>query len=70
MMKKTSFLLAALAFASVLVWACNKPEPEKPVEKPVEEVELIDLKLSVPVTEDWIFTDKPPSPFRWRTPTA
>ena len=59
MMKKTSFLLAALAFASVLVWACNKPEPEKPVEKPVEEVELIDLKLSVPVTEDWIFTDKP-----------
>ena len=59
MKKKTSFLLAALAFASVLVWACNKPEPEKPVEKPVEEVELIDLKLSVPVTEDWIFTDKP-----------
>ena len=53
-MKKVSYLLAALAFASVLAWACNKPEPE-----PEPEVELVDLKLSVPVTENWVFTDKP-----------
>ena len=53
-MKKTSYLLAALAFTGILAWACNKPEPE-----PETEVELVDLELSVPVTENWVFTDKP-----------
>ena len=55
-MKRSSFLLAALAFTAVLTWACNKSEPE-PVEP--DPVDLVDLELSVPVTENWVFTDRP-----------
>ena len=72
-MNKTSFLLAALAFASVLVWSCNKPEPEpepKTEDPKTEPVELADLKLSVPVTEDWIFTDKPAITIHVENPNA
>ena len=57
MMKRASYLFAALAFPAVLAWACNKPAPE-PEPEP-EPVDLIDLEASVPVTENWVFTDKP-----------
>ena len=56
-MKRSSCLFAALAFATVLAWACNKPAPE-PEPEP-EPVDLIDLEASVPVTDNWVFTDKP-----------
>ena len=74
MTKKTSFLLAAIALTGILAFACNKPEPEpEPEPDPVPEdptpvdpkpddpvvVDLVDFKLSVPVTENWVFTDKP-----------
>ena len=74
MTKKTSFLLAAVALTGILAFACNKPEPEpQPEPDPVPEdptpvdpkpddpvvVDLVDFKLSVPVTENWVFTDRP-----------
>ena len=55
-MKSVSYLLAALAVSAALTWACNKPEPD-PVEP--DPVDLVDLEISVPVTENWVFTDKP-----------
>lgn len=71
-MKKTiSYLLAALAVACAFTWACNKPvsepEPEPdpipvepdPTPDPPKPIDLVDFKLSVPVTDNWVFTDKP-----------
>ena len=58
MMKRTSYILAALAFSAVLTWACNKPETDR-IDEPDDPVDLVDLELSVPVTENWVFTDKP-----------
>lgn len=71
-MKKTiSYLLAALAVAGAFTWACNKPVPEPepepdpipvepdPTPDPPKPVDLVDFKLSVPVTDNWVFTDKP-----------
>ena len=55
-MKRTSYFLAALAFSAVLAWSCNKPDPVEPEPDPVD---LVDLEISVPVTENWVFTDKP-----------
>ena len=57
MKKNASYLLAAIAFTGILAWACNKPKPE-PEPEP-EPVDLVDLNLSVPVTDNWVFTDKP-----------
>lgn len=71
-MKKTiSYLLAALAVACAFTWACNKPVPEPepepdpipvepdPTPDPPKPIDLVDFKLSVPVTDNWVFTDKP-----------
>ena len=71
-MKKTiSYLLAALAVAGAFTWACNKPVPEPepepdpipvepdPTPDPPKPIDLVDFKLSVPVTDNWVFTDKP-----------
>ena len=71
-MKKTvSYLLMALAVTGALTWACNKPVPEPepepdpvpvepdPTPEPPKPVDLVDFKLSVPVTDNWVFTDKP-----------
>ena len=57
MKKNASYLLAAITFTGILAWACNKPKPE-PEPEP-EPVDLVDLNLSVPVTDNWVFTDKP-----------
>ena len=57
MIKNTSYLLTAIAFMGILAWACNKPEPD-PEPEP-EPIDLVDLNLSVPVTDNWVFTDRP-----------
>ena len=73
-MKKTvSYLLMAFAVMGAMTWACNKPVPEPepepepdptpvvpdPTPEPPKPVDLVDFKLSVPVTDNWVFTDKP-----------
>ena len=73
-MKKTvSYLLMAFAVMGAMTWACNKPVPEPepepepdptpvvpdPTPDPPKPVDLVDFKLSVPVTDNWVFTDKP-----------
>jgi cephalosporin-C deacetylase-like acetyl esterase len=57
MKKNASYLLAAIAFTGIFAWACNKPEPAPDPEP--EPVDLVDLTLSVPVTDNWVFIDKP-----------
>lgn len=57
MKMKLPYLLSALACSAVIAWGCNKPEPE-PYAEP-EPTELEALTASVPVTENWVFTDKP-----------
>ena len=59
MNKKLSFILVALAFSVVLFSDCNNPAPEPEPETIPDPVDLVDLKSSVPVTEDWVFSDKP-----------
>lgn len=54
------------ALAAFLVWACNKPEPT-PEPDPAD---LVDLKLSVPVTENWVFADKPALTIQAENPNA
>ena len=72
----TAFILA--------VYACNKPSPEVPDTPDIpdtpevpsvpdtpdqpEPAELKDLNLSVPVTENWIFKDKPSITFQIENP--
>ena len=68
-MMRASHILAALAFSAVLAWACNKPEPD-PVEPEPDPVDLADLELSVPVTENWVFTDKPSLTIHVENPNA
>ena len=48
-------LFTAVAFATAVMVGCNKPEPEKEPDP----VELEDLKLSVPVKDNWVFSGKP-----------
>ena len=57
MKKIQAFFLAFLAFSSAIALSCSKPAPA-PEPEP-EPVDLVDFKLSVPVTENWVFTDKP-----------
>ena len=67
MSKRTSYILAALAFTAILTWACNKPGQDPIDEEPVD---LVDLELSVPVTENWVFTDKPNLTIHVENPNA
>ena len=55
MPRKLFCLLTAVAFATAVMVGCNKPEPEKEPEP----IELEDLKLSVPVKDNWVFSSKP-----------
>ncbi len=61
MKKIQAFFLAFLAFSSAIALSCSKPAPapEPEPEPEPEPVDLVDFKLSVPVTENWVFTDKP-----------
>ena len=62
MTKELLRLLAALAIMAAVSFSCNKPEPEGPEEEDPqneEPVELEKLKSSVPVTQDWVYEDKP-----------
>jgi len=60
---KKSCLWAILVMAALVISSCsgNKPEPEQPVpQQPEEQTEdLQDLKVTVPVTENWIFDARP-----------
>ncbi len=53
--RKLNCLLTAAAIATAVMAGCNKPEPEKEPDS----VELEDLKLSVPVKDNWVFSGRP-----------
>ena len=66
-MKKRAFLLfATIALMAAQIVSCGEPTPptppsddtEQPEEKP-DQSKLTPLKLSVPVTENWIYDGKP-----------
>ena len=57
MKKRITFILAALAFTGVLFFTgCN---PDNTEEQEEQQVELQDLKLSVPVTDNWVWDKRP-----------
>ena len=60
---KKNCLWAMLVMAALIVAACSgkKQEPEQPVpQQPEEQTEdLQDLKVTVPVTDNWIFDVRP-----------
>lgn len=60
MTKKLLIILAAITFMAVEVVSCGEPaQPEPPVEEPKPDVDLVAFKLSVPVTDNWVFDKRP-----------
>ena len=60
MNKKLAFLLAALAITGVLQVGCNNDNPENGGnQEQVDPANLELFKLSVPVTDDWVFDKRP-----------
>ena len=72
MTKKALFLLAALAFLPLAPVSCQDPLPvEDPIEKPEEKpADLSPVKVTVPVTEDWVFATKPGITFQLENPNS
>lgn len=58
MLKRISYLLAALAVSSLVVFGCKPENPENNGEEE-EPQELEKLIHNVPVVDNWIFGDKP-----------
>jgi len=57
MRKKLSLLLAAVAFSALMICGCKDPNPTPEPEPDPSELEP--LVLSVPVTDNWVFSGKP-----------
>ena len=58
-MKKFFMILAAVAMAATLAFSCQKPADKNDEEEEEEEIELVRLKCSVPVTDNWVFEGVP-----------
>ena len=58
-MKKFFLILAAVAMAATLAFSCQKPADKNDEEEEEEEIELVRLKCSVPVTDNWVFEGVP-----------
>lgn len=56
--RKASLFLTAVVFATAVMAGCGKPAPDNVPPGPAPG-ELEDFKLSVPVTENWIFGSRP-----------
>ena len=59
-MKKTFIIFAAMLFTAVAFASCE-PTPVTPPEEPQDTIpaELLPLKQSVPVTDNWVYESKP-----------
>lgn len=57
MKKRFLTAIAVLSLAVPALWSCHKNTSD--TDGQAEPAELVALKASVPVTEDWIFNDKP-----------
>ena len=70
-MKKIFFLFTAIAFTATMMASCEPvgttPEPEQQDTIPVE---LVPLKQSVPVTDNWVFVSKPSITVHVENPNA
>ena len=70
-MKKLFFLFTALAFTATMMASCephNGVTPEEP--KDTIPAELLPLKQSVPVTDNWVFDTKPAITIHIENPNA
>ena len=70
-MKKTFIIFAAMLFTAVAFASCE-PTPVTPPEEPQDTIpaELLPLKQSVPVTDNWVFDTKPAITIHIENPNA